>query len=848
MPIRQPKLSENGFLSPACYSCTINAEGQLKASTPLAFSGLNRTINIQAVSSGLPGIPQLLTNSKEHDALQLIALPEFKWEISPYILPLKSPYNWQLPERKVAAHEVAFTTNRQVICETDKKFKDIADAVPAMVWISDEENRIVYVNKSWIHFTGVNLAASFSTGWKDLVHPGDFLDNKEIFDQHFQFHLPITVTYRLKKGNGAYCWVQDKAVPRVDESGRFLGYIGSVIDINEQKIKEQQLRFQATILENVSDIIVIADLHFNILSANKIAETFYGIKPEDYLGKPFSDVVELKHNSLTRQQVRKHFEENGFWKGEVCYTHQSGAVKHLLFTINYVYDEAGNRVSIMGVGKNITERKIAEEKLRKSEQFYRNLIADSLDGILISDMEGKITFVSPSITHILGYNTEEVIHKNLFQFVHPQDFGAATTAFKNEVAAKAELKYIIIRLLNKKGEWVWCMVRGHNLMHNSNVGGVVIYFHDDTSRKKANEALQESEARFRTLIRDLHLGVVLLDTDGKITLSNKAISTTLNIEEEKLIGQNIASMVSNAIGEDGRPLMPRQMPVIKAVTTKKPVNNVVMGVICRNKKERVWLLVNTEPVLDSSGNITHIICSVNDITERKKLEQKLLTESINQQRLLTQATIDGQEKERKEIGKELHDNIGQQLTTTKLFLDLAKATADDSTNEMISLALKGISDVINEVRRMSRALVPPTLGDLGLIESINDLIDSISRAQYLKIDFYSSDINEDAISDNKKLMLFRIIQEQLNNIVKHADARQVTVALSENDNGLWLEVKDDGKGFDLKTVRRGLGLTNIQNRAALFGGTVDIIAAPGKGCMLTVNIPVETQEVVTAVK
>jgi signal transduction histidine kinase len=249
------------------------------------------------------------------------------------------------------------------------------------------------------------------------------------------------------------------------------------------------------------------------------------------------------------------------------------------------------------------------------------------------------------------------------------------------------------------------------------------------------------------------------------------------------------------------------------------------------------LLINAEPVLNENHDITHIICSINDITERKKLEQKLLTEKISQQRLLTQATLDGQEKERKEIGKELHDNIGQQLTTTKLFLDLAKTTADDNTNEMISLALKGISDVINEVRRMSRALVPPTLGDLGLVDSINDLIDSISRAQYLKIEFNYFDFNEDFVSDNKKLMLFRIIQEQLNNIVKHANAKNVTINLSDKESYLLLEVKDDGQGFNIKNIRKGLGLTNIRNRAELFGGTMHITSIPQQGCCLQVSIP-----------
>src|SRR6476659_7085813 len=114
-----------------------------------------------------------------------------------------------------------------------------------------------------------------------------------------------------------------------------------------------------------------------------------------------------------------------------------------------------------------------------------------------------------------------------------------------------------------------------------------------------------------------------------------------------------------------------------------------------------------------------------DITGRREHEQRRLEQEIGKQKLLTQATIDGQEKERKEIGKELHDNIGQQLTTTKLYLDLAKNTADDTTLEMVNLSLRSISDVINDLRTMSHSLVPPSLGDLGLVESVYELIESI---------------------------------------------------------------------------------------------------------------------------
>jgi signal transduction histidine kinase len=280
-----------------------------------------------------------------------------------------------------------------------------------------------------------------------------------------------------------------------------------------------------------------------------------------------------------------------------------------------------------------------------------------------------------------------------------------------------------------------------------------------------------------------------------------------------------------------------ERPCLKAIITKKLVTDFVMGVWIPNTNERKWLLISADPILDDHGNILHIVSSFTDITERRRLEKELLTKQLNHQKQLTQATIDGQEKERLEIGKELHDNIGQQLTTIKLFLDLALSTANDTTGEMISMALKGISDVINEVRSMSRTLVPSTLKDLGLIDSVRELTEMIAKTQLLSITLDDYEFDEGQLLDNQKLMLFRIIQEQLNNVVKHAGARHVWVSLKTDDQKITLSIIDDGHGFDPKTIRKGLGFINIDNRAELFGGYTELNTLPGKGCMLKVHIP-----------
>jgi PAS domain S-box-containing protein len=724
------------------------------------------------------------------------------------------------------------------LVESEKRFREVADSAPVMIWMLNEKNETIYVNKPWTDFTGSDVSMLGDKGWSSVVHPDDREHAITAFNNNFESKEPITTIYRLKNKNGQYRWMLDTAIPRQLNDGSFLGYIGSVIDITDQKTKEDQLHYQAMVLENVSDIVLSTEVNGIVKSWNKAAEKFYGITAQQTNGKKIADLVKLEYLDMPRSKALQQLFETGFWKGEVAYRNQKGELKYLLNTLSLVVDESKKEIAVLEVGRDITGRKVAEQQLQQSEGFYRTLISDSLDGIILMNAEGKITFCSPSVKHVLGYETGEVEGRNGFEFVHPDDFTWAIQSFQKELIENPEVKFITIRLQKKGGKWIWCTVRGHNLLQNQNIGSIVIYFHDDTLRKQAVDALKESEKRFRTLIKDLQIGVMLHDEQGNIMMANNAMFKMFDVEEEALLGRQIWKVYSDVITEDGKTFETEERPAFKARKTKQMVKDVVMGVWHPQKKDRIWLLLTADPILDETGNLLHVISSFTDITERKRLEQKLLTDQINHQKQLTQATIDGQEAERQEIGKELHDNFGQQLTTIKLFLDMAKSGASDSGIEMINMALKGVMDVINEIRSMSRSLVPHTLKDLGLVDSVAELIESFSRTQLMSIDFEHEDFDEDDLPENQKLTLFRIVQEQLNNIIKHAEAKEIFIQLKNTIQSVVLEIKDDGKGFDPQKLRKGLGFTNIRNRAELFGGRLEIVAKPGKGCSLKVSIPV----------
>ena len=232
-----------------------------------------------------------------------------------------------------------------------------------------------------------------------------------------------------------------------------------------------------------------------------------------------------------------------------------------------------------------------------------------------------------------------------------------------------------------------------------------------------------------------------------------------------------------------------------------------------------------------------ILVLANDVTERILLEEELNEQRLSRQKQITEAVIVAQEKERTEIGKELHDNVNQILGASNLYINTAM-TDEDMRQELLERSTELVSNAINEIRKISKSLITPGLREIGLIDSIEDIIEDLRRTkELLVIDLDLQNISEEQIEDRRKLTLFRIVQEQLNNIVKHARATRVWIRLSVEGDHIVLTVGDNGEGFDVSRHRKGVGITNIISRAELFNGKVEIQSMPGEGCVLSVGLP-----------
>ncbi len=231
-----------------------------------------------------------------------------------------------------------------------------------------------------------------------------------------------------------------------------------------------------------------------------------------------------------------------------------------------------------------------------------------------------------------------------------------------------------------------------------------------------------------------------------------------------------------------------------------------------------------------------MIGAMTDLTEKKKLERKLADQQLEQQKLITEVTIQAQEKERNELGRELHDNINQILATIKMYIGMAKEK-EPPPKDLINQSYLYVSEAMEEIRKLSHSLVAPSLGDIGLNEALEELVQEINISNNLQVELICNTRTEKDIDDKMELMLYRIAQEQMNNILKYSQAKKAVINLQRDENNVFLIISDDGLGFDTSKTAKGIGLRNIHSRAEFYSGTMSVISAPGKGCTLEITIP-----------
>lgn len=711
----------------------------------------------------------------------------------------------------------------------------------------DKEYKIIALNKA--AFNGIRLH------YKKDVTPGFCL--LEILDPARQTLIKTLFAEVLKGtthktetdftlGNGTKIYYENLFAPAFDSAGAIAGIVVRSTNITEKKKtelilqeSEERLRFA---LEATNQGAWDWNMQTNEVVYSSSYKKMYG----------FTD-VDLK-NHLSEWESRVHPDDqekmqtaiaahtqsgDSYYETTYRLQQKDGGYKWIMARGKLIgMDSEGKPLRMIGTHTDITEIRETQDKLNTiAERFVYAAKATGQALWEWNAITGE-AYVSQSFTQLFGWAADKNSHfEQWHNYIHPDDQKETVKGYYETIGnPAAKIWQAEYRFRKADGSFAEVCDTAYIIRDDEGKAVKVIGATQDiTAKKTIVEELRKSNERYNNMVRatneliwewDIRANLIYRSEDG--------------VKKMYGLGNDNAIIKVEEWIERIHPNDRHRIQKIAGALDNASHHQTFEAEYRFKKGDGEYIFIHNRGILlkDENNKPLRMIGAAQDISERKRLEKELLQRQLEHTKAINQATVDSQEQERGEIGKELHDNVNQVLTTTKLYLELALAN-ENLARELIKKSSKNISGVITEIRQLSRSLMDPSLGDLGIVDSINDLIENINLTQKIYVTLQIDEDIENYLNKAQKLTLFRIIQESLNNVMKHAKAKYVSIRISHQNGFAELEVADDGIGFVEESTKKGAGIKNITNRVYLINGKLCIDSKPGKGCHIKISFPIK---------
>lgn len=624
--------------------------------------------------------------------------------------------------------------------------------------------------------------------------------------------------------------------------GQEARYACIVQDVSEREQASAQLRNWGLIFERARWGIAIGGVETPVINTmNPEFARMHGYTVAELSGRPIIDVFAPEARAEVPQHLQR-VHERGHYQYESLHLRKDGSVFPVLIDATAVRDERGEVAFRVANVQDITERKKQEAALRRSEALIRRVLETLPVGVWIADAEGRIIQGNAAGRRIWGGA----------HHVGPKQYGEYK-AWRVDTGRKLEAREWALARAVRHGETTLDEVLrirsfdgAHKIILNSAVplrgpdglieGGIAIN-EDITKRRRAEEDLRLSKELFQTTFDAAAVGLALCDLDGRYQLVNPALCATLGYAASELLARSIGDLAHPddlpRIAAENRRLLAGES---KAYQLEARLRD--------QEGQTLWALLSVTLVRDAQGAPASFIEQITDITQRKQVEEQLLR-SRQQLRELAAYRDTVREVERKRIAREVHDELGQQLTALRMRLSLLGRPADDGPplSEQLADMRRLLDRMVGMVRHVASNLRPATL-DLGLVPALEWLAGDFEQHSGIRCRFRlltSDDRAADtlALDDTRATALFRIAQEALTNVARHAQASEAGISLKATADGISLQVSDNGRGFDPAGVkaRRSLGLLGMRERMLILHGELQIHSAAGQGTTVSVELP-----------
>jgi len=602
----------------------------------------------------------------------------------------------------------------------------------------------------------------------------------------------------------------------------------SFVDLTERRRAEEAMRkseqkFSKVFRQNPTALTLTSARDHRYLDVNDAFERVTGWRRDEVLGRTPLDIA-MWVDPAERVSFVMNLLAGGVFHGkEVRYRRKDGTERVALSSAEII--EIEDEPYILSAIADITERQRSEQERLLSERRFRQFFETMPEYCYTVSPKGEIIDANLAACSVLGYSRDELVGKPLSQIYAPECHPKLHDLLKRWMAdgvLRDEEMVIITRqgqrrtVLLNVGSVRDC---DGNLLHSTSVQ------FDITDRKLAEQKVRESEERFRLVANTAPVMIWMAGSDKLCNYFNKPWLD--------FTGRTLAQELGNgwAEGVHGEDFVPCLKAYTEAFNKREPFEMEYR--LRRHDGEYRWILDTGVPRFNENGTFAGYIGSCIDVTERKRAQEELST--------MGHKLIKAHEEERTRIGRELHDDVTQRLALLAVELDQwSKEPSQRDFSDPLSQAQKRIMEICKDVQHLSHRLHSSKLEYLGLAAAARSFCKELSEKAQIEVQFRHSAVSS-TMPKEVSLCLFRVLQEALQNAVKHSGVRTFKVELHGASDGIELMVSDDGKGFEERDAffRKGLGLISMRERLQLVHGELLVNSKPGAGTKITARVPLK---------
>jgi PAS domain S-box-containing protein len=594
----------------------------------------------------------------------------------------------------------------------------------------------------------------------------------------------------------------------------------------KRKLKNKDAELELT-LNRISDAIISVDKDWRYTFLNDAALPTHPRGREETLGKRLWDVHPGLIGTIFWDMYQRSMETGTFMEIENYY-----AAMERWFLIKVYPSDTGLTIFY----QDVTEGKNMKDNLIKSEENYRTLFYKSPLPSWLYNLENlRFVDVNEAAVRHYGFTRDEFLSMTI-KDIRPEKelemLAEDIAQVKEDIDKSRHGKW---KHIKKNGDTIIVETTGYSLTDGERPLRIVVV-NDVTQKETAEQQLLENQVKLREAQSIAHVGSWEADLVGNQSIWSDEVYKIFELNKSE--AEPSLNLFLSFIHPEDRVKI---QPFIEQTRGDAKESKINFRFTTSSGKKRYgyseWRFK-----YDSDNNPTRLFGILQDVTERKSAEEKAILlenqvreQKIQEQKKISRAIIKAQDRQRNHIAQELHDNINQILFGAKFHLGIA-GRKDDTFKTLIQIPVELITNAMHEIHLLCHNLVAP-LKNIYLKEMIQDLIRKQNENVENPIKVNLTYLVPDEISDDFKLNIYRIIQELLSNIVKHAEAKNVDIAITIKGDFLYITVQDDGKGFDVQLRRTGLGISNITDRVVTFNGKIDIRSTLREGTKTNIVIP-----------